>query len=67
MGKCLPTRAEVIPIHVVKKPEVMEAVQVDKAGMKAARWSYWKMSDLVESVCTLLENRECGGMGGTSD
>ena len=35
LGKCLRTRAEVSPGHVVEKPEVMVAVQVDKAGLKA--------------------------------
>ena len=66
-GKCLQTRAEVSPGHVVKKPEVMMVVKVETTGLKANRWRYWKMSDLVESVCTLLENRECGGMGNTGD
>ena len=67
LGKCLRTRAEVNPGHVVKKPEVMAAVQVDTTGLKADRWRYWKMSDLVESVWTLFENGECGGMGETGD
>ena len=67
MGKCLQTRAEVRPGHVVKKPEVMEAVQVKTTGMKADRWRYWTMSDFLESVWKLLENGECGGMGDTGD
>ena len=63
LGKCLQIRAEVGPGHVVKKTEVMTAVQVDTTGLKADQWRYWTMSDLVESVCTLLENGEGGGMG----
>ena len=35
LGKCLHTIAEVSPGHVVKKPEVMAAVQADTIGMKA--------------------------------
>ena len=50
LGKCLRTGAEVSPGHVVKKPEVTEAVQVDMTGMKANQWRYWTMSDLVESA-----------------
>ena len=34
LGKCLRTRAEVNRVHVVKKPEVMAAVQVDMTGLK---------------------------------
>ena len=41
---------------MVRTPEVMAAVQVDTTGLKADRWRYWKMSDLVESVWTLFEN-----------
>ena len=67
MSKCLRTRAEVSPGRMVKKPEVMLAVQVDTMGLKADRWRYWKMSDLVESVWTLLDNGECGGMGDNGD
>ena len=67
LGKCLRTRAEVSPGHVVKKTEVMAAFHVDRTGMKDYRWRYWTMSDLVESACTLLENGECGGMGDTGD
>ena len=67
MGKCLRTRAEVNPGHVVKKPEVMVAAQVDTTGLKADGWRYWTMSDLVESVWTFFENGECGGMGATGD
>ena len=63
MGKCLQTRAEVRPGHVVKKPEVMEAVQVKTTGLKADTWRYWTMSELVESAWTLLENMEGGGIG----
>ena len=46
-----------------EKPEVMAAVQVDTTGMKVNRCRYCKMSELVESVWTLLENGEGGGMG----
>ena len=67
MGKCLRTRAEVNPGHVVKNPEVTEAVQVNTTGLKADLCMYWKMSDLVDSVWTLFENGECGGMGTTGD
>ena len=67
MGKCLRTRAEVSPGHVVKKPEVMAAFQVDTPGLKADRWRYWKMLDLVESMWTFFENGECGSMGETGD
>ena len=35
-GQCLQTSAEVRPGHVVKKPAVMVAVQVDTTGLKAA-------------------------------
>ena len=63
MGKCLRIREEVSPYHVVKKPEAMTVVQVNTIGLKADRWRYWTMSDLVESVWTLFENGECGGMG----
>ena len=52
------TRAEVRPGHVVKKPAVMALFQVDTAGLKADRWRYCMMSDLVESVWTLFEHRE---------
>ena len=48
MGKCLRTRAKVRTGHVVRKPEVMAAVQVDMTGLKANRWRYWTMLDLVE-------------------
>ena len=47
LGKCLRTRVEVFPGHVVKKPEVMAAYQVDRTGMKDYQWMYWTMSDLV--------------------
>ena len=67
LGKCLRTRAEVSPGHVVKKPEVMAAVQVDTTGLKADQWRYWTMSDLVENVWTLFESGEYGGMGETGD
>ena len=67
MGKFLWTRAEVIPDHVVKKPEVMAVVQVDTTGLKANRWRYWTMLDLVKSVWTLLDIGDCGGMGDTGD
>ena len=58
LGNCLRTRAEVRPGYVVKKPEVMEVVQVDTTGMKAPRWRYCIMSDLVERVWTLFEHGE---------
>ena len=67
LGKCLRTRADVSPGHVVNKPEVMAAVQVNTTGPKADRWMYLTMSYLVESAWTLLENRECGGQGDTGD
>ena len=57
-GKCLRARAEVRPGHVVKKPEVMAAVQVDTTGLKSDIWRYWEMSDLVERVWMLFENEE---------
>ena len=50
---------------MVKKPEVIAAVQVDTTGLKSNRWSYWTMSDLVESAWAFFENGECGGMGET--
>ena len=59
LGKCLRTRVEVRLGHVVNKTEVMAAVQVDTTGLKSDWWSYWTMSDLVERVWTLFENREC--------
>ena len=59
LGKCLRTRAEVRTGHDVKKPTVMVVVQVDKTGMKAPRWRYCIMSDLVERVWILFEHREC--------
>ena len=45
-----------------ENPEVMLAVQVDMTELKANRWRYWTMSDLLESAWTLLENGEGGGM-----
>ena len=66
-GKCLRTGAEVGHGHVVKKPEVMAAVQVDTTGLKANQWRYWTMLDLVESAWKLLENEDGGGMGCTGD
>ena len=48
-----------------EKPEVMAAVQVDTTGLKADRWRYWTISDLVESLWMFLENGEGGGMGVT--
>ena len=47
---------EVRPGHVVKKPEVMAAVQVETTGLKSDRWRYWTMSELVERVWTLFDN-----------
>ena len=67
LGKCLWKRAEVNPGHVVKKPEVTSAVQVDTIGLKDDQWRYCTMSDLVESEWTLFENGECGVMGETGD
>ena len=52
------TRAEVIPGHVVNTPEMMVAVQVDTTGLKADRWRYWTIYDLVERVWMLFENGE---------
>ena len=37
LGKCLRTRYEVGPGHAVKKPEVMEVVQVETRGLKSNR------------------------------
>ena len=54
LSKCFRTRAEVRPGHVVKKPAVIAVVHVDTTGMKAARWRYCIISDLVERVWTLL-------------
>ena len=45
--------------QVLKKPAVIEVVQVDTTGLKAAHWGYCIMSDLVERVWTLFENGEC--------
>ena len=59
LGIFLRTRAEVRPGHVVNKPDVMAAVQVDKTGLKAAQWRYLTMSDLVERVWSLFEHGEC--------
>ena len=50
LGKCFRTRAELRPGHVVKKPVVIAVVHVDTTGMKADRWRYCIMSDLVERV-----------------
>ena len=54
LGKYFRTRAEVRPDHVVKKPAVMAVVQVDTTGLKASRWRYFIMSDLVERVWKLF-------------
>ena len=35
LGKCLQTRAELRPVHVVKKPAMIAVVQVDTTGLKA--------------------------------
>ena len=67
LGKCLRTRAEVSLGQVVKKPEVMAAFQVNTTSLKADRWRYWTMSELVVSAWKLLENGECGGMGETGE
>ena len=53
--------------HWVKKPEVMAVVQVNITGLKAGRWRYWTISDLVESAWMLLKNEVCGGMGDMGD
>ena len=58
LGKCLRTRSEVRPGHVVKKPAVMVVVQIDTAELKAAQWRYFIMSELVERVWTLFEHGE---------
>ena len=57
--KCLWTRAEVRPDHVVKKPAVMAVVRVDTTGLKADQWRYCIISDFVERVWTLFEHGEC--------
>ena len=67
LGKCLWKRAEVSPGHVVKKPELMAAVQINTKVLKDDQWRYWTMFDLVESGWLLFENRECGVMGETGD
>ena len=67
LDKYLRTRAEVRPSHMVKKPEVMAAVQVDKTGLKADHWRYWTMADLFERVWTFFENGECRCMCATGD
>ena len=58
LGKCLRTRAEVRTGHGVETPEVMVAVQVNMTGLKADRWRYFIIPDLVERVWTLFEHRE---------
>ena len=65
--KCLRTRVEVSPGHVVNNPEVMLAVQVKTTGLKADRWRYWTMSELFKSAWTLFDNEECEDMGETGD
>ena len=61
LDKCFQTRADVRPVHVVKKPAVLAVVHDDTTGLKAALWRYCMMSDLVERVWTLFEHREfCG-------
>ena len=67
MGKCLRTRVEVNPGHVVKNPELMAAVQVNTTGLKSDIWKYWTMYDLVDIVWTLFDNGECGDMGETGN
>ena len=58
LGKFFRKRAELRPDHVVKKPAVIVVVHDDTTGLKAALWRYFMMSDLVERVWTLFENRE---------
>ena len=59
LGKCLCTRAEVRPGHMVKKPAVMAVVQVVSTGLKPSRWRYCIMFDLVDRVWILFEHGEC--------
>ena len=59
LGNFFRTSADLRPGHVVKKPEVIAVVQVETTGLKAARWRYCIMSDLVERVWTLFEYRAC--------
>ena len=59
MGKCFRTRADVRPVHVVKKPAVIAVVHVETAGLKADWWRYCIRSDLVERILTFFEHREC--------
>ena len=58
-GKFFWTRAEVRPGYVVKKPVVIAVVHDETMGLKAARWRYFIMSNLVERVWTLFEHGEC--------
>ena len=59
LGKCFQTRAELRPVHVVKKPAVIAVVHDVTTGLKDALWRYWIMFDLVERVWTLFEHGEC--------
>ena len=58
MGECFQTIVELRPGHVVKKPAVIAVVQVDTTELKAARWRYFIMSDLVERLWTFFEHGE---------
>ena len=58
LGKCFRTRAELRPVHMVKKSAVIVVVQVDTMGLKADQWRYFIMYDLVERVWTLFEHGE---------
>ena len=58
LGKCCRIRADVRPGHVVKKPAVIAVVHDDTTGLKAALWSYFMMSNLMDRVWELLEHGE---------
>ena len=59
LGKCVCTRADVSPGHVVKKPAVIVVVNDYTTGLKADLCRYFIMSDLVERVWILFEHGEC--------
>ena len=59
LSKFFRTRADLRPGHVVKKPAVIAVVHVDTTGLKADRWMYFIMSDLVDRVWTLFDHGEC--------
>ena len=56
LGKYFRTSVELRPSHVVNKPAVIAVVQVETTGLKAAKWRYLIMSDLVDRVWTLFEH-----------